>query len=531
MPVNSQHPQYLYQVDDWTTMRDAIEGLKALRANITRYLPVPPGLTATNIDLNSVLRGNTVEAQSRYAFYASFAEYPEIVADTIEGIQGLVHEKPAQVDLPPELEYLVEYATPDGLTLQDLWQKVTREALSVGRVELLAEIYEKQTTGDTLLCLYTAESLINWRVATKIAGGGALLAVFEECRKEQKEADEYELEDYKYYRELKLFQTLDAFKQPVGASVYKVRVWRAEKDKAPVVEAVQDADAEGWVEVKYLGKTREFLPITVINAISRGFDFGPIPMLAGARRALSIFRKSADYFRSLYQKGDPQPWVSGVSKDDVPGEIGGGTVWAFSDPNAKAGYLDIDGDGIPLMKGAIDDQYARFAIETGQLLDSDDGGQAKSGEALRREAANGRVTIKGVIINTAAGVQDALRSLARLRGMSDDVIEKIFFTPNTDFSEPMMTGREVVDYVLAKTGGGPISWRTIHAIMFRHKVTDLTFEEEMDEIASEVPTAEVDPVTGHDKPDPNDILTPPEDGDGPPKGKPSEKAKKPAPPK
>ena len=482
MPINSKHPAYLAVADDWLTMRDALEGLRAIRSNITRYLPVPPGLVAgVQPNLNTILASGNLENQNRYTFYASFAEYPEIVADTLNGIQGIVHEKPPTVDLPADMKYLEERATPAGDTLYELWERVTREVFSTGRYELLGDIVEDEL----YLCTYAAESLINWRAAPKLLGGGTLLAVLEEQTREEKRDDHYEHEDVTRYRELRI---------DPESGAYQVRVWVERDGKAPEIERTEDdgADADGWLTPVLFGRAFAEVPLTIINAVDRGFAIGPIPLLSAARRAVSIFRKSADYNRALYQKGDPQPYIFGVDPEEVPSMIGGGTIWGFKHHEGTAGYLDIDGQGIPLMREAIQDQYERFAAEYGRLMNAGDKASNESGEALKRKAASGQVTAKGVLVNAAAGVQQALRTLARLKGKSEAEANKIFFAPNLDFAEPMMTGRELLEYVLAKNAGATLSARTIHEIARRHKVTDMSYEEELAAVSEEVPTVDRD---------------------------------------
>ena len=56
-------------------MRDTIAGRRAIVGKITKYLPVPPGLTGiSNFDVNQLLQtGSRNPEQNRYAHYASFA--------------------------------------------------------------------------------------------------------------------------------------------------------------------------------------------------------------------------------------------------------------------------------------------------------------------------------------------------------------------------------------------------------------------------------------------------------------------------
>ena len=486
MPINSVHPTYKAQTDDWETMRDTLKGDKAIRANIRKYLPPPPGMNLKGSgDINDILGMSAKGIQSRYNHYTTFAEWPEIVQMTLNAIQGLVHEKPPTIELPDDLEYLIETATPTGDSMLDLWEMVTRETFAAGRVSMLSEIFEDSV----FICLYRAESLINWHILPRQAGGDVVLAVLTEVKTVPKDDDHYEHEDIERWRELQLFAEPLASGE-LGPAVYRVRLWEAKEGDDPSVIVTAETDPNGWVTPIFFGQPWPEIPLTVNNAIAKGFKFGPLPLISAARRAISIFRKTADYFRSLYNKGDPQAVLFGVAPEDAPTHIGGSSIWTFPEADGKAEYLDIDGDGIPLQKDAIDDQYDRFEQETGRLVAPDQNAiGAASGEAIRRRTANQQVTVKSLVINAAASMQSHLRMMARLMGKSDEVIEAIVFTPNLDFAEPMMTGKEFMDYVLAKNAGGPLSTETLHDLARTHKITDRDFETEMELIESEGPTA------------------------------------------
>lgn len=512
MPINTRHSAYEKQTDDWTVMRDVIEGHRAIRAKITTYLPVPPGLVGLSGggSAEAALRINAgSNEQQRYVFYSSFAEFPELVAPMVNALQGIVHEKPPTIELPSELEYLTELATPDGNTLLELWERVTRELFSIGRMSLLAEVIDDSV----FLCPYVGESLINWFVLPKLIGGGPVLVILEECTDVPKEDDRYSMQEVKTWRELELVAG--------DPPTYRVRVWESTEGKEPAFIVDEDTDAEGWIVPQLFGKPFAEVPITVVNAVTRGFEYGNIPLMQPARRCISIFRKSADYNRALYVKGDPQAVLFGVSLEEAPTTIGGGALWCFPNAEGSASYMDIDGQGIPLMKESIDSQYERIGEEVGRLVSSGDSVSQKSGEAIRRESATQQVTVKSVVINAAAAMEGALRQIGRMHGMAPESVDKIVFTANTDFTEPMMTGRELLDYVMAKNQGAPMSDETVHNIMRKHKITEMTYDEEEAALAEEEPDLTLDPNADPNAIDPltgKPVQNQPPNKGGPPQG-------------
>lgn len=476
MGIKAQHPVYVKQVDTWKKCRDVLEGEDAVKApdNIVAYLPPPPGMAPNPQTLSEKSTQN-----DRYSFYASFAELPEITQPMAEGIQGMIHDRPPKVELPSSLAYLKESATADGRSLQELWQHITREIFHAGRISLLADLQGGNTvTGDRLyLCPYVAESLINWRLDPSGQVGNALMVVLHETHWRNKDDDEYEMEEVDRWLELRL---------DPETSRYSVRLHESVRGKDPVVVPQDDSDADGWFEPSLRGKAFEEIPVTVINAQTRGFEYGPVPVWSLAKRALAIFRKSADFNRSLYIKGDPQVVVTGARKNEVGDEIGGGSAWIFTNHLAKAYYLDIEGDGIPLQAKAIEAEYDRFYSEAGHLLETKAKG-VEAAEALRMRQAMKQVTVKSLVQNAGDGLEEALRSIGRLQGMKDSELEKISFIPNLDFAEKQMAGRDLLEMMQAKNQGAPLSLETVHAHMRRRQMTDLDLDEELENIKNEEP--------------------------------------------
>ena len=73
--------------------------------------------------------------------------------------------------------------------------------------------------------------------------------------------------------------------------------------------------------------------------------------------------------------------------------------------------MEVDGQGIPSLRQAIEDEYERFHEEGGRLRENDGG--PESGEALKRRTMVKQVTTKSLVINAAAQFEGALKDLGR----------------------------------------------------------------------------------------------------------------------
>ena len=432
--------------------------------------------------------------EDQYDFYLSFAEFPEIVEPALTGFQGIIHARNPHIELPQQMEYLLEDSTPDGDSLNVLWATVTREILAGGRIGLLAEV-----NGDDdkiRIATYAAENVINWQALPPRLGGGAEFIVLFEPRQVPREtepgvSDEFNTEDRKFWRELR-----------IRRGTYQVRMWtepaqtrsqqqptfpELDVDIGAVTSVQQEqpevarVDGRIWNEVTLFGKPFNKIPFLSINALDLGFEYGAIPMLPLSRRAYSVYRLTADYRRSLYQKGDPQPWIAGIPKDQAPTRIGGEKLWVFENPEAKANYLDVEGDGgLPMMRQAIQDDLVRFDQEGGRLLSTTI--RPESGDALKSRLLAHQVTLRNVVINAGIGMQKMLRVIAQMFGVDP---ETVVFTPDLDFAEPVMDGQTALEWAQARRQGFPVSARTLHDLAHRGGVTEKTFDEEKEEIEEE----------------------------------------------
>lgn len=476
MPVSSFHELYIARQADWQRTRDSIQGESVIKARRNTYLPIPPGMA---ISTNEVLENGKRTTNDRYSFYLTFAEFPELIAPAINGFQGIIHTNEPKVELPEKMQYLLEDATPEGEPLNVLWERITREILITGRVGLLCDV-----GNDDLIRIatYTAENIINWNIAQRRQGAEPNFVVVREFTEEPRVDDPFLFDEMVLYRELR-----------IRNGEYQVKVWKARSQRVPVLTLSGNTNlttansntepevVEDWQTPVLFGRSFSNIPIIVLNTEEVGFDFDSIPILPLVRRVLAIYRKSADYHRALYIKGDPQPVISGITQDQAPSKIGGDSIWCLPNPAAKATYLDIDGDGIPLMRQAINDEFERFYQEGGRLLDTADR-SAESGEAIRRRQAANQVSLRSIAQNSGSAMQFALRKLAVILGADP---EKVKFEADLNFAEPTIEGRDLLDIMAAKAQGAPYSQKSIHSRMRRGGLTQMTFEEETDQLSTE----------------------------------------------
>jgi hypothetical protein len=150
--VREHHPDLILVEPDYMECRDAIAGATTVKRKGEVYLPMPSGFrgSAKPVDM--------------YEAYKLRAQFPDLLAPTVQGMLGIIHHGEAYVEGLEEgkpLAAMWEKATPDDLPLETLHKRITEEILTVGRVALLVDLPPEG--GDVpWIAFYKAESLINW---------------------------------------------------------------------------------------------------------------------------------------------------------------------------------------------------------------------------------------------------------------------------------------------------------------------------------------------------------------------------------
>lgn len=200
---------------------------------------------------------------------------------TLDGYIGMVNRRPADVELPVTMEYILEDATPNGWTLEQLDNHITREIAAVGRIGLLSEFPDKEdsTTAAEVdehnihsrICPYSAESIINWAVERVYGRQMLTMVVLKECTAEL-QSDGFTWANKDYYRVLRLV------------------------DNVYVQELYDDAEAliSTYTPKMGDGSTWNYIPFVFAGSKNNDTDPDRPPLETMARLNIGHYRNSAD---------------------------------------------------------------------------------------------------------------------------------------------------------------------------------------------------------------------------------------------
>lgn len=273
MAVDTVHPLYNYNLPIWQRNTDAVIGEPAIKRRTTRYLPLPN--PEETLDVND----------PRYQSYLTRAVFTNFTGRTVRALTGAVFRLPPTVELPPQIEYMLDDADNNRLSLATVAQRAVSEVMTNGRYVVMADYPEAPTNAtaeDTAglrayLAVYSATQLINWHESN----GQLDLVVLREVR-EEPHPDGFDFDAVVYYRELRLIE----------GKAY-IRLWR---ETMPVSE---------FVELRAGGVPLDELPLVIIGSEDNDPTPDTPPISDIAALNIAHYRNSADSEESLFVCGQP----------------------------------------------------------------------------------------------------------------------------------------------------------------------------------------------------------------------------------
>ena len=450
--ISTHHPLYDEFIVSWQTMRDAIAGEDDVKQAGEVYLPMKSGIRAIT-DLNKQL--------AAYNNYKMRAEFPELVSPTIRGSVGLAHDQPATITLPAGMEYLRERASRDGLTLDALHKRITTELLSMGRFGLLPS---PTSSGQFRIATYTAESIINWddteeQLSFLVLDESGLVRNPETNQWSEKES----------YLELALEE-----------GRWVTRKWGG-SGKNLVAEELPAATTRK-------GTTLDFIPFVFVDSQDLTPEPDDVPMYGLAKLSVRIYRLDADYMQALHMTAEPTPYVTGfddpkraIADGLVPTTIGASKIWILP-KDATADFLEFTGPGLEAQSKAIAAALERAVMFGAQVL-SEQGQAAESGYSRSLRLQGQYATLKGIAINSAAGLERVLRHIAVWSGENPD---EVTVQPWLDWTDHTLDAQQLTALVASWQSGAYSKSSLFYNLQRADLVPNSrTFEEEEDLIASE----------------------------------------------
>lgn len=466
MSMKDVHPLYTAMLTIWRKTTDSYNGEDAIKAAGDIYLKP----TSSQILDGYPQSGTTGTAA--YEAYKERAVYPPTFEEAVNAAVGVMHAKPATIELPPALEPLRTRATLAGESLDQLLRAINTAQLKDGRIGLLGDIREDAVTKKDIpvITTYCATAIRDW---DDIVSDG------EESEVRMVKLDEsgYEMdkESFKWdfktrYRLLVLVNASNEITFDAGGVF------------ASGLFDENDSISSSKLTIFNVKGTNSRIPFVFINACDLVPNPAKPPLLGLANQCLAIYRGEADYRQNLFMQGQDTLVKIGAGHSDDQTRTGAGAV--INVPiGGDAKYIGVNSAGLPEQREALKNDYNRAAESGGKLVDTTSR-EKESGEALKIRVAAQTATLPKIAVTGAAGLEKVLKIMAGWYG-ADPALVKVI--PNLEFTAASMDGLTLTQLQTAKGLGAPISEKSIHTYIVKQGFSEMSYEEELKEIGSEEP--------------------------------------------
>ncbi len=261
MPVDSTHPEYDKACKRWCLVRSVVDN------DAQKWI--------RTVDLTDPIRSDQYKQD---AILTNFTRLTKI------GLTGLVFRKEATIDVPEQLQYLIDDATGYDFGLEQLSQQVIGEVLTTGRYGLLVDYPTEENSGSLArIKPYLAESIINWKYKEIGSEYKLSLLVLKECIDEVAE-DGFQWLERIQYRVL-ILDNMNVYHQVIY------------NEKGEIIGST--------IPVDYNGNPLNEIPFSFVGSENNDACMDSIPLFDLAVVNLGHYRNSADYEESIFVTGQP----------------------------------------------------------------------------------------------------------------------------------------------------------------------------------------------------------------------------------
>lgn len=456
--VKTLHRQYQAYAEQWQKIRHALAGdLKTYLRNVGQNEPDP------------------AYGRARQKEYEDGAICYNFTKRTLSGMVGSVMRKDPEQIIPSQMEYLLTNADGSGVGLWQHAQDTLMELDSIGRGGLLVDApnvevatMAEQNAGllNPVIAFYTAENIINWRLARHGSVNRVVMVVLREEYEYTDGTDEFSPNYGEQYRVLDIVE-----------GKYRQRLYQFSQ-KGELINNVQE------IFPQLSSVEPGTIPFTFIGASNNDSTIDDAPLLPLAELNIGHFRNSADNEESSFVVGQPTLFLA-------PGENMSTQLFEEANPNgvkmgSRSGH-NIGYGGNAFLVQADANNLAKEnmlnkeqqAIQIGAQLITPT--QQITAESARLQRGADTSVMATIARNVSQAYTDALKWVASMMNLGDQEIE---FKLNMEFFLQPMTSQDRAAW-MADINAGYLPATAYYAALRKAGVTDWTDEDIKNAIADQ----------------------------------------------
>lgn len=402
MPISTTHPEYTKYEPQWTRCRDVVEGSDAVKKAGVKYLPKLSGQTAD--DYNS---------------YKKRALFFSVAGRSLQGLVGTMTRRTPTINQEGMDDHFDDVSL-NNTSFPELFNEASSEVLTVGRYGMLADV--GVDGGRSYISVYHSENIINWRYTDE---GRLTMVVLREYIYTPDVNDPFLMRETVQYRHLYL-----------NNGVYTVDLYTDTEEIATNRPSKSALTLKATITPTQRGSVMDYIPFVCVTPIGLGLDPVKPPILDIVDVNLSQYMTSADLENGRHFAGLPTPIVTGA-ESEAKLKVGGSTAWVISNHQAKAYYMEFQGQGLQSLEKAMSEKTGQMAQFSSRLMDTSTRG-SEAAETVRLRHSADSATLSSVAIALQGGFNLVFKYVAAFDGTSEPDIEL-----NKDFLDTKLTPAEL----------------------------------------------------------------------------------------
>jgi hypothetical protein len=381
--VSQRHVDWLRFQNQWSRIRDVLEGTDAVRSNAHNYIP--------QTEENKQYPGTFESMVARTSF-------TNFTARAVDGLEGLIFRKDPAVDVPYRYKPRLENINNSGDSVNTFSKKLTREVLCYGRVGILVDQlpedeqrFQSPVSLLPYLSIYGAHSITNWRPR---AINGQIQPDQIVLEEPYDDPQEFGSVSRTRYRVLELDEENN----------YRIRIYEQGRDGGEFALVYEFYPTTGRTDGrKYFNR----IPFVFVNPVDLGMTVRKSPILDLVDANLSHFLLESEYSTALFFSAQPTPVITGW-REDLPGTFryGGGNMWLLPE-GCTANILEFRGHGLGPLENAITAKERQIA-ELGARLVQNASTGPETAEAARIRQHSQTSVVSSIARTVSDGLQAAL---------------------------------------------------------------------------------------------------------------------------
>ena len=394
-----ERPELEEAMQKYQTVRDCMMGQDHIKSKGELYLPRP------NTEIS-------VKEDVRYVAYLQRAVFLNATGHTVRTIVGKLFSKAPTIELPVEMESMIQNVNGEGLAFDQLMEKCVSEVFSMGRCGIYADFPIVKAEAASLaetemmspsLVMVKAEDIINWEI-DRYSQKLKLVVV----REKYEEREGYAVKIKYQYREHRLEK-----------GVYTVNVHRpADQVDRGFEEGLQQDYEIVETNTPMLpgGQPWDTIPFAIMGSVNNDWEIDDPPVYSIANYDLALYRNSADAEESAFLAGQPTLYVSGIDEQWAEDmgitnfKMGSGQVIPLPEKGSTVGLVQANPQ--TMTQSLMEDKYKVLrhlgAVFVEEKMDSEQTATGAIYQALQTHAT---------LITTSRNVTDAIRKVTGFAAM------------------------------------------------------------------------------------------------------------------